>query len=80
MMPLVSALSFLFLPNEASRPPSVIGSEPTSLTTSCGANFSFRLVSWSSAVKAGTEKEITTWAPAAFSAATCGPTLMLVGL
>ena len=41
---------------------------------------SFRLVSWSSAVKAGTEKETTTWAPAAFSAATCGATLTLAGL
>ena len=76
MIPLVSALPLTVAPpclaNDSSRPDSVIGSEPTLLTTSCGLKPSFRLFSLSSAVNAGIENEMTTWAPDARSAATCG--------
>jgi len=49
------------------------------LTTRVGLKPSLRLVSFSSAVKAGIENETTTCAPAARSAATAGPKLTLVG-
>ena len=84
MMPWVSWFPFTlappFLAYASSSPASVIGSAPTLLTTSCcGLKLSLRLISRSSAVNAGMENDTTTWAPAAFSAATCGPMLMLVG-
>ena len=82
MIPLVSEFPLTVAPpclaNASSSPDSVIGSAPTSLTTSVGLKPSLRLVSLSSAVKAGMENETTTWAPDARSAATCGATLTLV--
>ena len=82
MMPSVSEFPLTVAPpcfaNDSSSPDSVIGSEPTLLTTSVGLKPSLRLVSFSSAVKAGMENETTTCAPAARRAATCGATLTLV--
>ncbi len=83
MMPWVSALPDTvappFLANASSSPASVIGSEPTSLTTKVGFQPSLSAASLSSAVNAGMENDTTTWAPDAFSAATAGPMLTLVG-
>ena len=83
MIPLIRALPLTvaaaLLGERRTSPASVIGSEPTSLTTRVGLKPSFRLVSFSSAVKAGIENATTTWAPDARSAATAGATLTLVG-
>src|SRR4029077_8966172 len=83
MIPLMSWLPLTFAPPcfayASSSPDRVIGSEPTLLTTSAGLKPSLREFSLSSAVNAGMENETTTWAPAACSAATAGPTLTLVG-
>jgi hypothetical protein len=49
------------------------------LATRVGLKPSLRLVSLNSALNAGMANDTTTWAPDAFSAATCGPTLTLVG-
>ena len=82
MIPLMSWSPLTLAPpclaNDSSSPDRVIGSEPTSLTTSCGLKPSLRLSSFSSAVKAGMVNETTTWAPEARSAATCGAMLTLV--
>src|SRR5215472_18121218 len=54
-----------FFANASSSPASVIGSEPTSLTTKVGFHPSLSAASLSSAVNAGMEYDTTTWAPEA---------------
>ena len=83
MMPWVSWLPCTvappFLAKASSSPPRVIGSVPTLLATRVGLKPSLRLASLNRALNAGMAKFTTTWAPDAFSAATAGPMLTLVG-